>query len=38
MNREYTEKTISALKYELENDDKGFNLASEMSRAEKLFG
>lgn len=38
MNRQYAEKIISALKDDLENDYKGFELASDMSRAEKLFG
>ena len=38
MNRQYAEKIISALKDDLENDYKGFELADDMSRAEKLFG
>lgn len=38
MNRQYAEKIISALKEDLENDYKGFELADDMSRAEKLFG
>lgn len=38
MNRQYAEKIISALKDDLENDNKGFELADDMSRAEKLFG
>lgn len=38
MNRQYAEKIISALKADLENDYKGFELADDMSRAEKLFG
>ena len=38
MNREYAEKTISALKDDLENDDKGVELVDDMSRAERLFG
>lgn len=38
MNRQYAEKIILALKYDLENDYKGFELADDMSRAEKLFG
>lgn len=38
MNRQYAEKIISALKFDLENDFKGFDLVDDMSRAEKLFG
>lgn len=38
MNEQYAEKIISALKDDLENDFKGFNLIDDMSRAEKLFG
>ena len=38
MNRYYAEDVISALRNDLENDYKGFDLASDMSRAEKLFG
>ncbi len=38
MNRHYAEDVISALKNDLENDYKGFDLASDMSRAAKLFG
>lgn len=38
MNRQYAEKIISALKDDLENDYNGFELADDMSRAEKLFG
>lgn len=38
MNKQYAEKIISALKDDLENDFKGFNLIDDMSRAEKLFG
>lgn len=38
MNRQYAEKIISALKDDLENDYKGFELADDMSHAEKLFG
>lgn len=38
MNRHYAEDVISALRNDLENDYKGFDLASDMSRAEKLFG
>lgn len=38
MNKQYAENVISAIEYDLENDDKGFELASDMSRAEKLFG
>lgn len=38
MNRQYAEKIISALKDDLENDYKGFELADDMSRAEKMLG
>lgn len=38
MNKQYAENVISAIEYDLENDDKGFELAGNMSRAEKLFG
>lgn len=38
MNKQYAEKIISALKDDLENDFKGFELIDDMSRAEKLFG
>lgn len=38
MNKQYAEKVISALKDDLENDYNGFELADDMSRAEKLFG
>lgn len=38
MNRYYAEDVISALRNDLENDYRGFDLASDMSRAEKLFG
>lgn len=38
MNRQYAERIISALKDDLENDHKGFELSDDMSRAEKLFG
>ena len=38
MNKQYAESIISALENDLENDTKGFELASDMSRAEKLFG
>lgn len=38
MNRHYAEDVISALRNDLENDYKGFDLVSDMSRAEKLFG
>ncbi|MBQ9982133.1 MAG: hypothetical protein IJP18_06165 [Oscillospiraceae bacterium] len=38
MNKQYAERIIKALKYDLENDYKGFDLVDDMSRAEKLFG
>lgn len=38
MNRRYAEKIILALKDDLENDYKDFEIVDDMSRAEKLFG
>ena len=38
MNKQYAERIVSALKDDLKNDCKGFELVDDMCRAEKLFG